>query len=65
MLGYALAFCTVSDAYCYTLELGGTQNFGDSTVYHGINNYCGILINTYMYLVNCKCSNIFSQVTNV
>ena len=31
--------------------------------YYSINNYHGILINTFMYQV--KCSNNFSQVTSV
>ena len=53
-------------ADAYRLELGGTQIL--ETVryfikYHGINNYYGILINTFMYPV--KYSNDFSQVTSV
>ena len=50
----------------YQVELGSTQIL--ETVryfikYHGINNYYGILINTFMYPV--KYSNNFSQVTSV
>ena len=45
---------------------GRYTNFGDGMVfikYHGINNYYGILINTFMHPV--KYSNNFSQVTSV
>ena len=42
---------------------GRYTNFEDGMVYHGINNYYGILINTFMNPV--KYSNNFSQVTSV
>ena len=48
------------------VELGSTQILEKVQYfikYHGINNYHGILINTFMYPV--KYSNNFSQVTSV
>ena len=50
----------------YLVELGGTQILETVRyfiIYHGINNYYGILINTFIYPV--KYSNNFSQVTSV
>ena len=65
-------FITVYTNYNYThfiesiIELGDTQIL--ETVqyfikYHGLNNYYGILINTFMYPV--RYGNNFSQVTSV